>query len=299
MCLLFARHWGYVVTRYVEVIDTSKQWREIRWASFNMQASSIQDRIEHFAARCRQMPTTLREWPAFLHLSQQITDFQVVLPLLHELCRSSIKVRHWKEVMDVTSVVLQIDNADMRLGELLDAHLEAHRDAVEGICESAEKQQAIESRLLDIKEAWDVASFEFGQWKNKSVPILSGVGPIMEDLEDAQMNLQAMLTMRHVAPFREEAHILLASLSETSDILERWVKVQMLWCSLESVFTGGDIAKQLPMEAKKFSKVDKDWVKIMAKASSTILVVPCCANELLHNALPVMCVPRNVTILKS
>jgi Dynein heavy chain, N-terminal region 2 len=44
-------------------------------------------------------------------------------------------------------------------------------------------------------------------------------------------------------------------LSDTSDTLERWLKVQMMWCSLESVFTGGDIAKQMPLEAKKFAKV--------------------------------------------
>lgn len=64
-----------------------------------------------------------------------------------------------------------------------------------------------------------------------------------------------MLTNRHVTPFRERASELLKLLSETSDTLERWLKVQMLWCSLESVFTGGDIAKQMPMEAKKFAKV--------------------------------------------
>ena len=59
---------------------------------------------------------------------------------------------------------------------------------------------------------------------------------------------------------------MLTRLSDTSETLERWLKVQQLWCSLESVFTGGDIAKQMPVEAKKFVKLDKDWAKLMAKA---------------------------------
>ena len=110
----------------------------------------------------------------------------------------------------------------------------------------------------------------------------------MEELEEAQMNLQAMLTMRHVTPFRERVQELLQALSETSDTLERWVKVQMMWCSLESVFTGGDIAKQMPMEAKKFAKIDKEWSKVMGKAYETQLVVESAANEILRAALPMM-----------
>lgn len=57
-------------------------------------------------------------------------------------------------------------------------------------------------------------------------------------------------------------------LSNATDSLELWVKVQLLWTSLESVFMGGDIAKQMPIEAKKFVKIDKDWAKTMIKGGT-------------------------------
>lgn len=60
----------------------------------------------------------------------------------------------------------------------------------------------------------------------------------------------------------------LNELSNATDSLELWVKVQLLWTSLESVFMGGDIAKQMPIEAKKFVKIDKDWAKTMIKGWS-------------------------------
>ncbi|GLD99919.1 hypothetical protein PINS_up008647 [Pythium insidiosum] len=97
-----------------------------------------------------------------------------------------------------------------------------------------------------------------------------------------------MLSMRHVVFFKDSVQSKLAQLSDTADVLELWIKVQTLWMSLESVFTGGDIAKQMPLEAKKFAKIDKDWIKIMTKASEIGVVVACCSNELLRSTLPIL-----------
>merc|ERR1711924_402732 len=57
-----------------------------------------------------------------------------------------------------------------------------------------------------------------------------------------------------------------------------------------SVFTGGDIAKQMPMEAKKFQQIDKDWIKIMGKSADTLNVIGCCQNDMLKQLLPVLSV---------
>ena len=110
--------------------------------------------------------------------------------------------------------------------------------------------------------------------------ILKGsiVNELIEKLEESMANLNQMLTMKHVKPFREDAEELLSTLSDVNDILERWIKLQQLWMSLESVFTSGDIARQMPTDTRTFLKVDKEWCsRFMAKAKVCwlLLFTPC------------------------
>jgi len=273
---------------YVDVLSTIEGWKSVLWVDVPPMIGEMNEKIEAFALRCKKLPARLREYSAYKTLKVQIEDFQIVLPILQEFTKDSIRPRHWEEVMELTGSEFDFEGPEFRLSSLMEIDLVGKKDEIEEVTDGADKQLKIELGLEEINEKWTTCKLGFREWKGRNIQILLGVVVIMEELEEAQMNLQAFLTMRHVAPFREGAQEQLATLSETSDTLERWLKVQMMWCSLESVFTGGDIAKQMPMEAKKFGKIDKEWQKVMAKAYDTQLVVEASSNEILRSSLPIM-----------
>jgi dynein heavy chain len=278
-------------TLYVDVLDTIKEWTEYPWLEVPDHMEDMTKMVDQFAARCKKMPRQLREWPAYNELKTTLEDFQAVLPLVMDLSKKSIMARHWQSVMEITKHDLAVDSENFKLQDLIDAQLHNYAEEVSDICEGADKQLIIEDKLRDITAQWQGVLFDFNTWKTRDYPCVLAppkVGETQEALEETMMALNTMNAQRHSLPFKEELLGLLQTLSDTQDTIERWYKVQQMWTSLESVFTGGDIAKQMPMEAKKFAQIDKDWIKIMQKSAETRNVVQCCQNDMLKQMLPVL-----------
>lgn len=79
----------------------------------------------------------------------------------------------------------------------------------------------------------------------------------------------------------------LKKLGTVSEIMEQWFQVQNVWTYMEAVFSGGDIVKQLPTEAKRFQNIDKNFMKIVQMAAETGNTVDVCNNiELIKTMLP-------------
>lgn len=55
----------------------------------------------------------------------------------------------------------------------------------------------------------------------------------------------------------------IVKLSTVSEMIEQWLMVQNMWMYMEAVFSGGDIVKQLPAEAKRFQNIDKNYMKVI------------------------------------
>nr|CAD7569561.1 unnamed protein product [Timema californicum] len=241
---------------YNDVIDRVNSYYDIPWGEVNIE--EINNELMEFQNRCRKLPKGLKEWPAFHALKRTVDDFNDMCPLLELMANKAMKPRHWQRIM-------------------------------EDICISAMKEKDIEAKLRQVTNEWSVHELTFMTFNNRGELLLRGdtTAETIGQLEDSLMILGSLLSNRYNAPFRKQIQTWVHDLSNTNEILERWLLVQNLWVYLEAVFVGGDIAKQLPKEAKRFSKIDKSWQKIMQRAHETPGVVACCVgDDLLKQLLP-------------
>jgi len=280
--------------------------------------AEMAERVAGFQAAALSLPKTLKEWPAYALCRASVDRVAARVPLLALLAHRAMRRRHWGEVRALLSQQQQgeeplppmpfADGDDvafsaaaaavasasasasssspattaLHVGHLLSADLPSHRLAIEDIAARALKEQAIELKLSALAATWSAARLSFADHKDRGPMVLkpSDTAELLESLEDSLVTLGSLASNRHALPFRERLVVpWQGRLSAVAEALERWLAVQSMWCYIEAVFSGGDIVRQLPAEARRFAAIDRGFVKVVSFAREAGGVLEACLGR--------------------
>ncbi|XP_034837309.1 dynein axonemal heavy chain 8 [Maniola hyperantus] len=264
---------------YLAVMNSIDGYFETPWVAIDIE--QIVAQLTEFDIRCRKLPRGMKDWPAFIDLKNKIDDFNETCPLLELMADKSMKDRHWRRLEQLMNCVLDVESDTFTLANVMEAPLLKYKEDVEDICISAVKEKDIEAKLKQVIADWAVVDLTFAHFKNRGELLIKPQETldIITMLEDSLMILNSLASNRYNAPFKRDILLWINKLVGTTDILEKWLQVQTLWMYLEAVFVGGDIAKQLPAEAKRFATIDKTYVKIMYRARDIVNCVEVCVSD--------------------
>jgi dynein heavy chain len=146
---------------YVDVLETESDWREILWSDVAVNIQDMADKVEGYAQRMKKLPRKLKDFSAYTKLKDLIENFQIVIPLLQEFTKESIRDRHWDEVAELVGAVpeeFEYSSPEFKLSSLLAQDLAGHAEDIEEITDGADKQLKIERGLEEIEERWSTAT---------------------------------------------------------------------------------------------------------------------------------------------
>ncbi|TPX43177.1 hypothetical protein SeLEV6574_g05202 [Synchytrium endobioticum] len=272
---------------YNDVLEKRGIYAETLWTDVDI--DKINADMVDFGNKVKKLPKAIKDWDAFMELKNIIDDWTNTVPLWEMMRHKAMQSRHWDQIMALTKTQFNLDPEMFYLKHLMEAPLLAHREDIEDICTAAVKEADIEVKLRATVSEWEDKIFTLGPFKTRGNLILkpSATSEIISQMEDSLMTLASLMSNRYNAPFKPEIQTWVHHLSTASEVIESWLGVQNLWIYLEAVFVGGDIAKQMPKEAKRFSNIDKSWCKILGLANEDPNVIKrCVLDETIANLLP-------------
>ncbi|XP_049491313.1 dynein axonemal heavy chain 9-like [Panthera uncia] len=231
------------------VTSSIHAWETAPWREVNVEAMDRE--CKRFARCIRNLDKEVRAWDAFAGLESTVSDALSSLRAVAELQSPAIRERHWRQLVQATGVSFAVDEGTT-LADLLRLQLHHFEDEVRSIADKAVKEMGTEETLTELCATWAGLEFRYEPHPRTGVPQLRSDEDLLELLEDNQVQLQNLMTSKHVAFFLEEVSGWQKRLSTADAVISTWFDVQRTWSHLESIFMGSeDIRAQLPQVPAK------------------------------------------------
>ncbi|RLU18201.1 hypothetical protein DMN91_008557 [Ooceraea biroi] len=272
---------------YVNIVQSSIEgWKTTPWRKIDVENMDIE--CKKFAKEIRAMDKEMRPWDTYVSLEATVKNMLTSLRAVAELQNPAIRERHWLQLMNSTKVRFVMDESTT-LADLLELNLHECEDEVKNIVDKAVKEMSMEKYMKELNVTWSKMEFEREVHTRTGATLIRASEELIETLEENQVQLQNMITSKFIAHFLEEVSSWQKKLSIADQVTTIWFEVQRTWMHLESIFMSSeDIRRQLPVDAERFNRIDKEFKEMTEEMAKTPNVVEATNKDGLVSALDVL-----------
>ncbi|XP_063979949.1 dynein axonemal heavy chain 1-like [Diachasmimorpha longicaudata] len=236
-------------------------------------------------AKCNKL---FRDQPNMLSIgidiASNIDAFKPYVGLMKSLRNPGIEAKHIEEMNSRTGIRVTLAPPSNLKG-LVALGIMDFKDTVADVSDKATQEYTIGSALDKMMGEWEVVKMEILTYKETGTCIMKVTDEILIMLEEHMQSTQQIGYGPYRAFFEKRIDEWEGKLKLIQEVLMQWIKVQKAWMYLEPIFTSEDISRQLPMEAKKYKAMDRNWRRIMKKAQESPFILRTCPDKTLLSSL--------------
>ncbi|XP_033341681.2 dynein heavy chain at 93AB [Megalopta genalis] len=282
---------------YVNIVRSSIEgWKTTPWRKIDVENMDIE--CKKFAKEIRALDKEMRLWDAYVSLEATVKNMLTSLRAVGELQNPAIRERHWRQLMNSTKklgdmtpemTVRFVMDESTTLADLLELNLHDCEEEVKNIVDKAVKEMSMERYMRELNTTWSKMEFEKETHARTGATLIRASEELIETLEENQVQLQNLITSKFIAHFLGEVSSWQKKLSIADQVTTVWFEVQRTWMHLESIFTSSeDIRRQLPVDAERFDRIDKEFKLMTEEMAKTPNVVEATNKEGLASALDIL-----------
>lgn len=218
-------------------------------------------------------------------LREKVSSFKETLPVVQNLRNPHLLDRHWSEITELLSHDIKND-PEFTMGTLIDVNAMEHQAAIAVISTKAGQEAALNEMLQKVEDTWSELVFPVNAHKGaKDVFVLGNLEDVIAGLDESLVTINTILGSRFVDPIRDVINDWNHKLLLFQENLDEWITCQRSWMYLETIFSSGDITRQLPEETAAFVQVDKGWKEIMRRTNDNPIAIIAGTYSGLHDTL--------------
>ncbi|CAG9466771.1 unnamed protein product [Pedinophyceae sp. YPF-701] len=262
--------------------NNQEQWMEGQWTSLDP------DHVEREVGSCFKTlfkvgrmfnQRDLKEHAGLADgVRQKVEDFKAFVPLIQALRTSGMRDRHWDQLSEGLGFELRPGD-DFTMTKAQEMGLLDHIELISKVADVAAKEYAIEQALAKMESEWSGTALQVMEYRETGTYVIKVDEAVSQMLDDQIVMAQSMSFSPYKKPFEARIHDWERQLNLMSEMIDEWLALQRQWMYLEPIFSSEDIQSQLPVEAKKFTQVDRLWRRALQDTHQAPEMLHACVNQ--------------------